>query len=576
MSFYSELEKYGNHIALLEDSGRRVSYAQLAELADNAAALTIKQYENTQTGFPDGARFTVFILCKNSIDCIALYLSCLRTGNVPLLLDRDLERGLLSGLLKNYEPDFIFLPRQNARLHLQTPDHEAVTGNNPQSELSGSPAGKEADRTSTNIHGSSLGLSADKEADRISTNIHGSALGSPGGEGDDVTFADMAFAEEIVEFEAYTPVDCFGAYLILRRDLDCPQKRIELYKDLALLLTTSGSTGSPKLVRLSKNNIQVNAMQICNYLSLNSHERPITTLPMQYTYGLSIINSHLAIGATILLTEQAIIQKGFWEFLRKENATSFGGVPYTYQTLKRLGLSRLDFGSVKYMTQAGGRLDKDLNAELVRFCKHTGRRFIVMYGQTEATARMSYVPWDNAQEKAGSIGIAVPGGRFCIDGDKSTGELIYEGPNVSLGSAESGKDLAKGDEFGGYLRTGDLAIRDSDGFYYIVGRVKRFIKLFGKRVNLDDVEKLCASAISYPCVCVGNDEKLLAYYCMPEEPLPLEKSGNAKSPADKLTKLLSGKLNLPRSCFEIRQIDSIPLTSSGKIDYHAILQNHKA
>ena len=274
------------------------------------------------------------------------------------------------------------------------------------------------------------------------------------------------------------------------------------------------------MVRQSYNNILSNTESIVEYLNLDSTERPITTLPMNYTYGLSIINSHLYAGATILLTENTLIQKEFWNFFKTEQATSFGGVPYTYEMLKKLRFSRMNLPSLRYMTQAGGKLSPELHKEFAQDCIDKNRKFIVMYGQTEATARMAYLPSEYALKKYGSMGIAIPGGSFSliddngneITEDNITGELIYKGANVTLGYAESRSDLIKGDENHGVLLTGDMAKRDKDGFYYIVGRKKRFLKMFGKRVNLDEVERIIKSEYSFlDCACDGTDDNMYKY-----------------------------------------------------------------
>ena len=256
-----------------------------------------------------------------------------------------------------------------------------------------------------------------------------------------------------------------------------------LAPDLALLLTTSGSTGSPKFVRQSYANIRANTDSIVAYLALTATERPITTLPMNYTYGLSIINSHLDVGATILLTDKGVAQKEFWAFFRERKATSFGGVPYTYEMLDRMRFTRMELPSLHTMTQAGGKLLPELHKKYAEWCEKTGRQFIVMYGQCEATARMAYLPWEKSLAKIGAMGIAIPGGAFeLIDTDGSvitqphrTGELRYRGANVTLGYAETGADLSRGDDFGGVLETGDMAQMDEDGYFTIVGRKKRFL-----------------------------------------------------------------------------------------------------
>ena len=259
-------------------------------------------------------------------------------------------------------------------------------------------------------------------------------------------------------------------------------KEVPLYQNLALLLTTSGSTGSPKLVRQSYDNIQSNAQSIAQYLELNETERPITTLPMNYTYGLSIINSHLFVGATILLTEYTLMEREFWDFFKQEKATSFGGVPYTYEILKKLRFFKMDLPYLRTMTQAGGKLSPELHREFAKYAQENGKHFVVMYGQTEATARMGYLPWKKAIEKYGSMGIAIPGGKLWlkdIQGNKIIqpdiiGELVYEGKNVTLGYAICKEDLKKEDERYGVLETGDMAKMDEEGYFYIVGRKKRF------------------------------------------------------------------------------------------------------
>lgn len=303
-----------------------------------------------------------------------------------------------------------------------------------------------------------------------------------------------------------------GDYSLIKTDFSIDYK---VNDDLALLLTTSGSTGSPKLVRQSYTNICSNANAIAQYLEISGTDRPITTLPMSYTYGLSIINSHLLCGAAIILTEKTMLSKEFWSLMKECEATTFGGVPYSYEILKKLRFERMNLPSIKTMTQAGGKLSRELAAEFAEICEQKEIKFVVMYGQTEATARMSYLPPEYAKSKAGSMGIAIPNGNFdlidvsgaVIDAPDIVGELVYRGDNVSLGYAESRFDLARGDDNHGVLATGDMARRDSDGFYYIEGRKKRFLKLFGSRVNLDEVEGLLKKA-GFDCACCGTDDHL--------------------------------------------------------------------
>lgn len=341
----------------------------------------------------------------------------------------------------------------------------------------------------------------------------------------------------------------------------------EINPELALCLTTSGSTGSPKFVRLSVKNVLANAESIAEYLNIDENERPVTTLPSYYSYGVSVINSHLIKGATILLTEGTVVQREFWDFMKKQEATSIAGVPYTYEMLKMLRIMRMDLPLLKTMTQAGGKLNKDLAKEYIEWAQSKGKRFFVMYGQTEATARMSYLPLEHALDKYASIGIAIPRGKFslidvngnAIEEPDVDGELVYEGPNVSLGYAECRADLAKGDENNGVLHTGDVARRDVDGYYYITGRMKRFVKVWGNRCNLDATEQIVKSNVTTSCACVGVDDKITVFV-------------TERGLEEQILKLLTEKTGFNSKAFEVRVIDAIPVKSSGKIDYPAMQQ----
>lgn len=355
--------------------------------------------------------------------------------------------------------------------------------------------------------------------------------------------------------------NAFG-YTLLKTPFE---KGLPLYDELALLLTTSGSTGSPKFVRQSYANIRANTESIVEYLHLDNTEKPITTLPMNYTYGLSILNTHLAVGAELLLTDKSLMQREFWTFFREKGATSFGGVPYTYEMLKRLRFFRMELPSLRTMTQAGGKLQPELHREFAAFAQETGREFVVMYGQCEATARMAWLPPARSLDKVGSMGIPIPGGRFdLLDGDDSvitepnkTGELVYYGDNVTLGYAVCAEDLSLGDENNGRLVTGDMAQLDNDGFYTIVGRKKRFLKIFGNRVNLDDAERLLRGEFQVEAACSGRDDNL--YIFTTEE-----------SRAEEMRRWLAGKTHLPPSAIRALYIENLPYTESGKIAYREL------
>lgn len=368
--------------------------------------------------------------------------------------------------------------------------------------------------------------------------------------------------EQADRFTGMQPVYSCYDYVLLKTEY---QTEYPLYDRLGLLLTTSGSTGSPKLVRQSYENILDNARAIVNYLELDASERSITTLPMNYTYGLSIINSHLLVGATLLLTEKTLMQKEFWNFFKEAGATSFGGVPYTYEMLDKLRFSRMELPSLRTMTQAGGKLLPELHEKFAAYAQENGKKFVVMYGQCEATARMGYLPPKRAIEKKGSMGIAIPGGKFHLidaDGKKITqpfitGELVYEGKNVTLGYAERGEDLVKGDERNGILETGDMAQFDEDGFYYIVGRKKRFLKIYGNRVNLDEIDRMVKGEFGIDAAAGGIDDHM--YIFVTEEGY-----------ADLIRAFLAGKTGLNPVTFKVLVINEIPKNDAGKTLYQEL------
>lgn len=360
---------------------------------------------------------------------------------------------------------------------------------------------------------------------------------------------------------------CYG-YKLLQMNYS---KEYELNNQLCILMATSGSTGSPKFVRQSYNNILENAKSIVEYLGLDETEKPITTLPMNYCYGLSIINSHLLVGATILVTDKGILQREFWDFFKKEEATSFGGVPYTYEMLNKVRFYNMNLPSLRYCTQAGGKLTSNLHRKFAEYAACSQIKFIVMYGQCEATARMGYLPADKALEKCGSMGIAIPGGKFfLIDADGNeinkpdvTGELVYEGPNVTMGYAECADDLINDDDRKGILYTGDMAQIDKEGFYYIVGRKKRFLKIYGNRVNLDAVDQLIKMRFNnIECVCSGIDDHMYIF---------LLDSTIAEEVRAYVT--ITTKLN-PKA-FSVNVIDEIPKTDAGKILYGELSKYYK-
>jgi long-chain acyl-CoA synthetase len=460
MYFYNNLNNFSNKFVFTSEA-KSVTYSEIISVCDEFSSYT-------------NGKSLLFLLCSNTEEAIAAYLSCLRSGTVPLLISSSINESLLLNLINKYSPNYIWLPK------IRTIPENFIT------------------------------------------------------------------------------IFSHGNYVLVRPN---QSKYHNLNNDLALLLMTSGSTGSPLLVRQSYKNLNSNTSSIIESLNILPDDKPITTLPFNYTYGLSIINTHLACGCEIILSEKSIIDKDFWNLLNINKATTFGGVPYTYQMLDRIGFENMNLPSLKTITQAGGKLEKKLSLKFAEICQKKSINFIVMYGQTEATARMSYLPSGHSIYKAGSIGIPIPGGKFIIEDKEGneiikvneSGELVYKGENVCLGYAENPDDLSKGDQNHGLLRTGDIGKFDEDGFYYIEGRIKRFIKIFGNRVSLDEIENI-AKENNFNCVCSGKDDKL---YIFSEEVGILLN----------LKKLISKITGFHPTSIETLSIHKIPRNEFGKVLY---------
>ena len=465
------LQQHKGKSALIDEFGNQMTYDVLNSESYNL-------YEKV------GHRCLVFILCRNEIGSVLGYTAFINNGIVPIMVNSHLEDVLLDNLLKTYQPEYLWMPK-----------------------------------------------------DQVDQ-----------------------FPNMIIEYEAYE-------YALLKTDYE---KKYPLFDELGLLITTSGSTGSPKLVRQSYMNVLDNATSIAEYLRLDDTERPITTLPMNYVYGLSIINSHFLVGATLLLTDKGLMQKEFWSFFKEQEATSFGGVPYTYEMLDKLRFYRMKLPSLRTMTQAGGKITPELHEKFAAYAAENGKNFVVMYGASEATSRMGYLPPEKAVEKIGSMGIAIPGGKFMLidsEGKEikdplTTGELVYEGKNVTLGYAEKGEDLCLGDERHGRLETGDMAQFDADGFYYIVGRKKRFLKIYGNRVNLDEIDRLIKGEFEIEVASAGVDDHM--YIFITDEKM-----------ADPVREFVIEKTKLNPVAFKSIVIDEIPKNDSGKTLYKELTKYYE-
>lgn len=362
----------------------------------------------------------------------------------------------------------------------------------------------------------------------------------------------------------YETVTAYHGYTLMKTGNEpCP-----MHPELSHLLPTSGSTGSPKLVRHKYENIEAAALNISTFFELTENERPLMVLPLYYTMGLSMVFSHFYVGATVLITNLSMTDRNFWKFIKEERATSFTGVPYSYEILNLMRFFRMDLPDLKLLTQGGGRMPKELNLKFAEYCRDKGKKWIATYGQSECTARMAWLPPKWAVDKVGSIGIAVPNAELSLidmEGNPITapnteGEMCYRGKNVTMGYARKREDLLLGDERHGYIRTGDLAYFDEDGCYYIVGRMGRFLKLFGMRVGLDECEQIVKGKFPHlECACIGTDEKMLVY--LTDEKYKTQVKDE-----------LVNRLKLVASSFDVRIIDEIPKNEAGKTLYAKLME----
>ncbi|MFU8849840.1 AMP-binding protein [Micromonospora sp. SL1-18] len=337
------------------------------------------------------------------------------------------------------------------------------------------------------------------------------------------------------------------------------------HPDLAVLLATSGSTGDPKFVRLSREAVLANATAIAEALSIGPDEVAPTSLPLYYSFGMSVLNSHLAAGAAILVVDGGVLAREFWQAVQEHGATSLAGVPYNYEMLHRIRWSPAKYPSLRTLTQAGGKLRDEVILAFHEKISTAGGRFHVMWGCTEAGPRMSTLPADALPDRVGSVGPALAGGSFNVldaDGAETSepgvvGEVVYRGPNVMMGYAEGSADLSRGDEQGGVLRTGDLGHLDEDGFVWLRGRLKRFGKIFGIRVNLHDIEEMVRD--QGPVVAVSGPDKIVLFL-----------EGIEPDECRAVAGRLAERLKLHRSGFDVRSIERLPQLPNGKIDYRSL------
>ena len=320
--------------------------------------------------------------------------------------------------------------------------------------------------------------------------------------------------------------------------------------DLALLLTTSGSTGSPKLVRISRANLRADNEMSERLFSLDAATRMTMILPICYAWGLSVACAVLKAGGALVMTRRTVMDAELADVMLAAGATHLAGVPYMYEVLDRFRFFERKFPSLRGLLVSGGALAPALRRKFAEEAKARGISFSEGYGQTETTGVMSTIRTDLLPERIGSIGRAGEGGRFRID----DGELVYEGPIVAMGYAVCAEDLLGGDEWKGVRRTGDLASIDAEGYVTLSGRASRFLKIFGNRVSLDEVENLVKDGFpGAGCAATGADGDLRVFV--------------ASAAPEEVERFLVAKLHFNATVMKVRAVDAIPLNANGKTDY---------
>ncbi|WP_198016864.1 AMP-binding protein [Nocardioides sp. CF8] len=347
-----------------------------------------------------------------------------------------------------------------------------------------------------------------------------------------------------------------GAGRVFRRDVSAHA----LHEDLAVLLSTSGTTGSPKLVRLSRDGLLANADAIAQALAIRADDVAATTLPLHYCYGLSVLHSHLLMGAGLLLTDACVLDECFWSEVAAHGVTTIPGVPHTFELLERSGFADRSAPSLRTLTQAGGRMSPERVRAFAELGQRRGFDLFVMYGATEASARMSVLPANLAATAPTSIGLPLPGAHMRIEApsDDGVGELVFTGPNVMLGYASVPADLALGRTVS-ELHTGDLARQRRDGLWEIVGRSNRIAKVCGLRLDLDHLEReLCAR--SFVVAAADGGDRLVVGVT------------DGARPVDVPALLLAATelTGVPAALVDVVVLPDLPRLASGKIDYRAL------
>ena len=344
-----------------------------------------------------------------------------------------------------------------------------------------------------------------------------------------------------------------------------------VHEELAFLMSTSGSTGSPKAVRFSYRNLRAAADNVAGIFALTNEDKGLINIPVYFVQGLMASLAHLYAGGAVLVSDLSLMSRAYWDLLESSRCTFITGVPFSYEVMVKLGLLKKELPDLKIVNVGGGRPNDQLWKSLAEWAAMKGKRLIMTYGATETGSRMMYLPPELALRKAGSIGRATLHGRMTLVDENgceirevgTQGEMVYYGDIVSMGYAVRREDLDRGDERHGRYETGDLAYFDEDGCYYVTGRKSRFTKIYGYRIGLDEVERLLKDRFRLSAACTGDDVHVQVYVEQPVE-------------QEEVIAFLSKTLHLLPGVFQIIPIEAIPRNSAGKVLYAALNEYKEA
>ncbi len=324
---------------------------------------------------------------------------------------------------------------------------------------------------------------------------------------------------------------------------------ISINPKIALMISTSGTLSGTKFVKLTLDNLICNTQQILDYLPINAESIAAPPPPLSYVYGLSVLNTHLARGGAVALNDESFLSRGYWDFFSSVPFTNINGVPYFYDIMKRFNGFNLLKCPPQFLTQAGGRLNEETRDYILSNIGNS--QFFIMYGQAEATARMTYLLPNKLLTKKGSVGQAVKGGTISI----KNGEVVYKGENVFNGYAQNAEDLKEIEKID-ELHTGDEGYIDEDNFLFLTGRKARFVKILGKRVSLDACENILGK-LGYECAITQQNEIVHVYIVGEVE-----------------RRKIAQLLHIPFSLCVLHSVPALPRNNNGKIHYAKLLQKN--